>query len=154
MPFTKQNTPVWIIFLGDIFLSFLAIWAAFLLRFNFNIPHAEVKTLPMVMSLVLVSRALSALIFQTHRGIVRFTNTKDVERIFISVAIVSALFLLVNPVMFWLKGIYLIPYSIIIMEGILCVFLMVSARMVIKALINEVSNSRKEKFKLQDKLGL
>ena len=148
MPFTKQNTPVWIIFLGDIFLSFHAIWAAFLLRFNFNIPHAEVKTLPLVMSLVLVSRALSALVFQTHRGIVRFTNTKDVERIFISVAIVSGLFLLVNPVMFWLKGIYLIPYSIIIMEGILCVFLMVSARMVIKALINEVSNSRKEKFKV------
>jgi FlaA1/EpsC-like NDP-sugar epimerase len=146
MPFTKDNTPVWIIFLGDIFLSFLAIWAAFLLRFNFNIPAIEVKTMPLIMSLVIVSRALSAVAFQTHRGIVRFTNTKDVERIFISVAGVSALFFLANPVMFWLTGVYLIPYSILILDGILCIFFMVMARMMIKALIDEVANSRKEKF--------
>lgn len=102
--------------------------------------------MPLIMSLVIVSRALSAFVFQTHRGIVRFTNTKDVERIFISVAIVSALFFLLNPIMFWFTEAYLIPYSILIMEGILCIFFMVSARMMIKAVIDEVSNSRKEKF--------
>ncbi|MEX1189117.1 MAG: nucleoside-diphosphate sugar epimerase/dehydratase [Bacteroidia bacterium] len=148
MPFTKHNTPVWIIFLGDMFLSFMAIWVAYLLRFNFNIPYAEVKTLPLIFSFVLVGRAISALVFQTHRGIVRFTNTKDVERIFISVAVVSSLFLLVNPVMFWIKQIYLIPYSIIIIDGILCVFLMVTARFVIKAIIQELHTGKKEKFKV------
>lgn len=102
--------------------------------------------MPLIMSLVIVSRALSAFVFQTHRGIIRFTNTKDVERIFISVAIVSALFFLLNPIMFWFTEAYLIPYSILIMEGILCIFFMVSARMMIKAVIDEVSNSRKEKF--------
>jgi FlaA1/EpsC-like NDP-sugar epimerase len=148
MPFSKHNTPVWIIFLGDMFLSFMAIWIAYLLRFNFNIPYAEVKTLPLIISLVLFGRAISTLVFQTHRGIVRFTNTKDVERIFISVALVSALFLIINPVMFWIKQVYLIPYSIIIIDGILCVFLMVTARFVVKAIIQELNTEKKEKLKV------
>lgn len=148
MPFSKHNTPVWIIFLGDMFLSFMAIWIAYLLRFNFNIPYAEVKTLPLIISLVLVGRAISTLVFQTHRGIVRFTNTKDVERIFISVALVSALFLIINPVMFWIKQVYLIPYSIIIIDGILCVFLMVTARFIVKAIIQELNTEKKEKLKV------
>lgn len=148
MPFSKNNTPVWIIFLGDMFLSFVAIWAAYLLRFNFNIPADEVKTMPLILSLVILSRAISALLFQTHRSIVRLTSTKDVERIFISVAVVSVFFMLVNPLMFVVKGIYLIPYSIIIIDGILCVFLMVTSRFLIKAIIHEINSSRKEKFKV------
>ncbi len=148
MPFSKHNTPVWIIFLGDMFLSFMAIWIAYLLRFNFNIPYAEVKTLPLIITLVLIGRAISTLVFQTHRGIIRFTNTKDVERIFISVALVSALFLIINPVMFWIRQVYLIPYSIIIIDGILCVFLMVTARFVVKAFVQELNTGKKEKFKV------
>lgn len=148
MPFSKNNTPVWIIFLGDMFLSFVAIWAAYLLRFNFNIPTDEVKTMPLILSLVILSRAISALLFQTHRSIVRLTSTKDVERIFISVAVVSVFFMLVNPLMFVVKGIYLIPYSIIIIDGILCVFLMVTSRFLIKAVIQEINTSRKTKFKV------
>lgn len=148
MPFRKHNAPVWTIFLGDMFLSFIAIWAAYLLRFNFRIPASDLETMPLIITLVLIGRAGSALVFQTYRNIIRFTNTKDLERIFISVAVVSALFLAINPIMFWVRAVYLIPYSIIIIDGILCVFLMVTARIVIKAILNELSRENKEKMKV------
>ena len=148
MPFRKHNAPVWTIFLGDMFLSFIAIWAAYLLRFNFRIPASDLETMPLIITLVLIGRAGSALVFQTYRNIIRFTNTKDLERIFISVAVVSALFLAINPIMFWIRAVYLIPYSIIIIDGILCVFLMVTARIVIKAILNELSRENKEKMKV------
>jgi len=146
MLFSKHNAPVWIIFLGDMFLSFIAIWVAYLLRFNFRIPEIELNTMPLIITTVLIVRAISSFTFQTHRGIVRFTSTSDVERIFLSVASVSTLFLVINPIMFWIKKTYFIPYSIIIIDGILCVFLMVIVRIVIKAILHEFNQSNKEKM--------
>jgi FlaA1/EpsC-like NDP-sugar epimerase len=146
MPFSKHNAPVWIIFLGDMFLSFIAVWVAYLLRFNFRIPDLELSTMPLIITFVLVARAISSYIFQTHRGIVRFTSTGDVERIFLSVAAVSTLFLIVNPIMFWFRKVYFIPYSIIIIDGILCVFLMVTVRILIKAILQELNRGKKEKM--------
>ena len=145
MSLERPNAPVWIIFLGDLFICFISIWAAYFLRFNFRIPQEEIVTLPLVFLVVLLIRAISALLFQTHRGIIRFTNTKDVERIFLSIAAGATFFLAVNPIMLLLKQAYLIPFSIIIIDGILSVFLMVISRIVIKSIFFEINGGRKEK---------
>jgi FlaA1/EpsC-like NDP-sugar epimerase len=137
MTLERPNAPVWIIFLGDLFICFISIWAAYFLRFNFRIPSEELPTLPLIFLVVLLVRALSALVFQTHRGIIRFTNTKDVERIFLSIAVGSTVFLAINPILFLIKQAYLIPFSIIIIDGILSVFLMVISRIVIKSIFLE-----------------
>jgi FlaA1/EpsC-like NDP-sugar epimerase len=101
--------------------------------------------MPLIFSVVLLVRSVGFLLFQTHRGIIRFTNTKDAERIFVSVSAGSALFLAINPIMFWLKGIYLIPYSIIIIDGVLTIFLMVMVRILLKAIYTEFRRGNKEK---------
>jgi FlaA1/EpsC-like NDP-sugar epimerase len=145
MSLERPNAPVWIIFLGDLFICFISIWAAYFLRFNFRIPAEEFNTLPLVFLVVLLIRAISSLIFQTHRGIIRFTNTKDVERIFLSIAAGSTFFLAINPIMLLLKQAYLIPFSIIIIDGILSVFLMVISRIVIKSIFYEINGGRKAK---------
>jgi FlaA1/EpsC-like NDP-sugar epimerase len=145
MTLERPNAPVWIIFLGDLFICFISIWAAYFLRFNFRIPSEELPTLPLIFLVVLLVRALSALVFQTHRGIIRFTNTKDVERIFLSIAVGSTVFLAINPILFLIKQAYLIPFSIIIIDGILSVFLMVISRIVIKSIFYEINGGRKEK---------
>ncbi len=145
MTLERPNAPVWIIFLGDLFICFISIWAAYFLRFNFRIPPEEIVTLPLVFLAVLLIRAISFLIFQTHRGIIRFTNTKDVERIFLSIAAGSTFFLAVNPILLLLNKAYLIPFSIIIIDGILSVFLMVISRIVIKSIFYEINGGRKVK---------
>lgn len=145
MTFERPNAPVWFIFLGDLFICFISIWVAYFLRFNFRIPPEELPTLPLIFLVVLLVRAISALVFQTHRGIIRFTNTKDVERIFLSIAVGSAVFLAINPILFLIKQVYLIPFSIIIIDGILSVFLMVISRIVIKSIFYEINGGRKEK---------
>lgn len=145
MTFERPNAPVWFIFLGDLFICFISIWAAYFLRFNFRIPPEELPTLPLIFLVVLLVRAISALVFQTHRGIIRFTNTKDVERIFLSIAVGSTVFLAINPILFLVKQVYLIPFSIIIIDGILSVFLMVISRIVIKSIFYEINGGRKEK---------
>jgi len=145
MTLERPNAPVWIIFLGDLFICFISIWAAYFLRFNFRIPPEEFGTLPLVFLVVLLIRAISALLFQTHRGIIRFTNTKDVERIFLSIAAGSTFFLVINPILLLFKQAYLIPFSIIIIDGIISVFLMVISRIVIKSIFHEINGGNKVK---------
>jgi FlaA1/EpsC-like NDP-sugar epimerase len=145
MTLERPNAPVWIIFLGDLFICFISIWAAYFLRFNFRIPPEEIVALPLVFLVVLFVRAISSLIFQTHRGIIRFTNTKDVERIFLSIAAGSTFFLGINPILLLFKQAYLIPFSIIIIDGILSVFLMVISRIVIKSIFYEINGGNKIK---------
>ena len=145
MTLERPNAPVWIIFLGDLFICFISIWAAYFLRFNFRIPPEEIVTLPLVFLAVLLIRAISFSIFQTHRGIIRFTNTKDVERIFLSIAAGSTFFLVINPILLLLKQSYLIPFSIIIIDGIISVFLMVISRIVIKSIFYEINGGNKVK---------
>ncbi len=145
MTLERPNAPVWIIFLGDLFICFISIWAAYFLRFNFRIPPEEIVTLPLVFLAVLLIRAISFSIFQTHRGIIRFTNTKDVERIFLSIASGSTFFLVINPILLLFNQAYLIPFSIIIIDGIISVFLMVISRIVIKSIFYEINGGNKIK---------
>lgn len=148
MALSNRNAPVWIIFLIDLFICFISIWMAYLLRFNFRIPDSETHTMPLVFTAILVIRAISFLIFQTHRGIIRFTNTKDAERIFITIAVGSSVFIALNPITFWIKSIYFIPYSIIIIDGMVSIFLMFTGRILIKGMQQEFSRGRKVKSRV------
>ena len=71
MTLERPNAPVWIIFLGDLFICFISILAAYFLRFNFRIPPEEIVTLPLVFLVVLLIRAISFLIFQNIKLLVK-----------------------------------------------------------------------------------
>jgi len=144
----KRSSSIWIVFCIDLCVVFFSIWVAYLLRFNFLIPVAETNTLPIIFCFVLFVRAISFLLFDTHKGIVKFTSGKDAERIFLSIASGSAFFMAFNIITFYVKGIYLIPFSIIIIDGVLAVFLLVSSRMFGKLVLDELGNTRKEKTRV------
>lgn len=146
MPKAKKITPVWIIFIADVFLCFIAIWSAYMLRFNFRIPEVELVTFPNVFSAILLLRIASFLISKTYKGIIFYTSSKDAERIFLTISSGAILLMLFNPIYQYFYGIYLVPYSIIILDAILSIFLMSAMRIVVKLLYAEFKNYRKEKL--------
>jgi FlaA1/EpsC-like NDP-sugar epimerase len=148
MPLGKRITPVWIIFTIDLFLCLIAIWSAYMLRFNFNIPQVEINTFPLVFVSVLFVRAISFIISKTYKGIIFYTSSKDAERIFITISVGALFFMAYNPLHYYFKGVYLIPYSIIILDAILTIFFMSTMRMLVKLLYSEFKNYRKEKMKV------
>lgn len=138
--------PVWAIFFGDLGISALSLWFSYQLRFNFAVPEHELDTYWLVFPVVLGIRALGFLVFQTHRGIIRFTNMQDAQRIFVTVAAGSALLMLLNPILYSIRGIYAVPFSIIIIESFLTIFMMVSARILIMAAYQQFTNDRSETY--------
>lgn len=140
-----KNTPRWIIFSIDIFICLCSIILAYLLRFNFAIPETDFNTLPYVIPFVLAVRALSFAVARTYAGIIRFTSTRDAQRIFITVFSGSVIFLASNIISFNISGRNLIPYSIVIIDFLATVFTLSAIRVFVKTLYMELRFPAREK---------
>src|SRR4051812_35091831 len=93
--FTKR-IPRWIIFFIDLFICIFSIVLAYLVRFNFSIPQVEIDSFNIVFPYILAARALSFYISKTYQGIVKYTGSKDAQRIFLVITSGSLFFVLTN----------------------------------------------------------
>lgn len=143
----ERNTPRWIIFSIDIGICVFSLLLAYLLRFNFSIPQVEVDRFYIVFPFALGVRALSFWLSKTYAGIVRYTSSRDSARIFIVVTIGSAFFVIANFVNTKVLNntLYLIPFSIVVIDYLATTFLMISLRVMFKALYFELRNPGREK---------
>lgn len=141
----SRNLPRGIIFLSDLGIVFVSLVLAYLVRFNFVIPETELVTFKFVFPIVLGIRAFTFFLFKTYSGIIRYTSTKDVQRIMTTLTTGSAIFCLINPVSYYFSDTYIVPFSVIIIEFLLSVFIMTTSRMLIKILYVESMNPTREK---------
>lgn len=145
----QNNIPRWIIFFIDLFTCFVSLIIAYLVRFNFSIPDLAIKDFPLVFGVVLGVRALSFLISKTYKGIVKHTSSKDSQRIFAVVTLGSVFFVLVNAVFYFgVNNTFPIPFSIIIIDYMSTLFLMITLRVLFKALYTEIVHPYSEKSKV------
>lgn len=135
----KANTPRWIIFLIDLLISVVALQIAYLLRFNFEIPEKEFEKMVVAFPLVLIVRAITFLFGKIYAGIVRFTGAKDTERIFLVVTAGSLVFFLANIISYFFSEKFLLPTSVIIIDWLVCIFIMVGSRLMVKFIQFEVT---------------
>ena len=140
-----KNTPRWIIFFIDVFICLGSIVLAYLLRFNFQIPSADLHSLQYVIPFVLAVRMAGFVFFRTYAGIIRYTSTRDAMRIFFTSLTCSSVFLLANIISFSSSGINLIPYSIVIIDFLVTVFTMSAMRVFVKTLYMELRFPDREK---------
>lgn len=142
----ERNMPRWIIFFIDLGICMFSLVLAYLVRFNFSIPPLAIKDFPLVFSLVLSARAIGFFFSKTYQGIVRYTSSKDSTRIFITITLGSVLFVLINIISYnFINGKFPIPFSIIIIDYMATTFLMISLRVIFKALYSEIASITKEK---------
>lgn len=147
--FWKYNLPRWSILFIDTFICAVALTFAFLIRFYFDsfMPEEDKKNLFYDYALVLSIRFLSFYFSKTYKGVVRYTSSRDTVRIFLVVLAGSFLLVVVNVLSLrMLLGYYIIPTSIIIIDGLVSLFLIIGSRLAIKALYLESRNPDREKI--------
>lgn len=142
----RRNMPRWIIFFIDLGICLFSVVLAYLVRFNFSIPRSEIAAFPLVFGLILFIRAFSFYFSKTYQGIVKYTSSKDAQRIFIVISIGSILYCLIDGINYYgINHKFPIPFSIIIIDYMATAFLMISLRVMFKALYLELTNPNKEK---------
>lgn len=130
------------IFLIDLVLALLSVYIAYNLRFNFNIPESEeIFASPKIFTIVLV-RALSFLLLRSFSGYVRYTSSKDVQRLSRIVLVGTVLYPIINLVWRGLtKEAFLIPMSVVFIDFFILSFLLIGYRLLVKVIYFEYKSS-------------
>lgn len=142
--FLRKHTPRWVVLLIDMIMTVVSITTAFLLINNFIITeqifHVLVNTIPFV----LIVRLITFLIGQTHSGIIRYTSTKDAERIFLVTLLGSTVFFVSSLLGYIIETrFFVIPFSVIIIDFFVLIFIMTASRFFVKSLYSEIMASNK-----------
>ncbi len=135
---TRQNTPRWVVLIIDLTISAVSFGFACILTDVFlksiDIPVYEyVRPL----SVVLVVRLIAFRITRSYTGIVRYTSTQDAVRIFLAIALSTAI-LLTGELIFEFSSVstYLNP-ALIIIDALIAIFALAGFRIAFKLLYNE-----------------
>jgi FlaA1/EpsC-like NDP-sugar epimerase len=129
------NISRWIILVLDLVLVAIAFAGAHLLRFDFEIyPDDNYRYFQPGIFLLFSLRLSFFFLFRTYAGVVFHTSIEDARRLFYALLGPTFILLVFNAVGYGDKEAFLLPYSIILIEFFLSIFLLVSYRGFVKVL--------------------
>ncbi|MDL2308127.1 polysaccharide biosynthesis protein [Bacteroidales bacterium OttesenSCG-928-C03] len=138
--------PAWFVLVIDLLVTLFSCCFAIVIRENFHIPaHFSMPEFIIIISVILVMRLFSFLAFKTPLMVVRFTNTKDVAKIFTACFSTSIFLFIINVISYLISARFVIPTSILIMEFFITTFIMVFYRLAFKSFYLETVNPTKSK---------
>ncbi len=140
-----RNAPRWFILGTDVLICLISICIAFLLRFDFKVNEPDMIYLKGALISVFLVRLSSFLIFKSYAGVIRYTGSKDIQRIFVVLLSGSALFILLNKVLPLLDIQYNIPRTIIAIDFMVSLVIMVAFRLTIKISYERIKNTAKSR---------
>ncbi len=135
----------WAILAIDLIIVLISLLLAYLLRFNFAVPDKEINLLPTAAVTLLSVRFLSFIIFRTYAGMIRFTSSEDAFRIFITISTGTLVIGLLNFLSVNFILTFLVPFSILLIDYFITIFLMTGYRLGVKTIYLELSQSEKVK---------
>ncbi|MBC8147487.1 MAG: polysaccharide biosynthesis protein, partial [Bacteroidetes bacterium] len=146
MMLSNTSFPRWLILLIDIVIIIISVFLAYMVRFNFKIPQIAIVQIPEILGYILGVRIISFLVSRTYAGIVRYTSTEDVVRIFIVIIAGSIFFIITNLVTYYtINEKFFIPFSIIIIDFFATTLGMSFYRILVKVALLELQTSSKNK---------
>lgn len=143
----KSNTPRWIVMVIDLVLSAVALFFAYLIRFDLKadpkVIQQEWDILSKSIVLYFAIKWLVFFAFGIHKGLVRHTSTEDLRRIFLASVTSSSLFFVIGLFRFYfVDGYYLLPTSVLLIEFLAAFMLLLGLRFFIKLIYLESIKSK------------
>lgn len=126
-------------------MCIVALFVAYNLRFNFNVPGREMATFKVLIPIYLGVRLVVFMFFGSFKGIVRYTATGDVTRLLFSTLVGSLVIAIVNVIWFNTYSNYLTPYSVLFIDFLVSSFLIIGSRIAFKVLYKRIVYKEKKK---------
>lgn len=119
-----------LVILHDVIAAALAWGAAYWLRFNFEIPDAQIDGMLATLPIVMATQALAFHLFGLYQGIWRFASLPDLKRIIFAVGL-SAMAIPAALLMFPSLG--AVPRSVLVLQPLILVLIMGGGRFLYRA---------------------
>lgn len=147
--YLNRNAPSWIILSIDLAITVISLLSAYFLRFNFNIPEEEYLRFSYVFTYVLFFRMFFFLVFRSQRSIIRHTNLKDLQKLYLSITSGTVVMGALNLIIHYLFGFeFVVPFSVLLIEYVLTYFFTASFRAAIRLIFQEFNTSGKNRSKV------
>lgn len=143
--FKGKIAPPWLVLLADLIMCTAALFLAYNLRFNFNVPGRELANFKFLLPIYLGVRLVIFVIFGSFKGIVRYTATGDVNRLLVSTLVGSLIITAINPIWFNANNFYLVPYSVLFIDFLVCSFAIIGSRIAFKVLYKRIVFKERKK---------
>lgn len=145
----SARTPRWVIIVIDLLTSVFSLTLAYLIRFDLRANSEILKNEWAILSNSLIIffslKFLVFYLFKIHKGLVRFTASEDLKRIFYALSTCSILFLIFGMARYYFfDGLFLFPMSVLIVEYITSLLILVGSRFLIKLLFLETMKNKAE----------
>ena len=140
-----RNAPRWFILGIDVLVCLISICLSFFLRFDFQMNEPDMFFLKGALISIFFVRLSSFILFKSYAGVIRYTGSKDIQRIFLVLITGSAFLFLLNLVLPLFNFNYNIPRTIIAIDFMVSLVIMVAFRLTIKISYEQIKNSAKNK---------
>ena len=134
----KVLVPTWVVMNIDIILGLMAIFASYLLRFNFNIPFSTLNNITLAIVLYFFVRVSSLYLFGINKMYIRYTSMKDLVRLVLAIFVGNTFFFFINYGFILVSGRGLVPISIILIDFFIASYLLIASRIFAKFFIQNI----------------
>lgn len=142
----KHFAPRWIVFLIDLILCAFAILAAVFITANLNKFIFDWHILAGFCFIILGVRLISFIVFRTYSGIIRYTSTQDIFRIFSCLTVGLFVLVIIDGILYVVSPFLATPVAFLLVEYTMLLTSMVSSRLIFKKLFaNNFVNIREKK---------
>ena len=136
----------WAVLAVDCLIVIISLILAYQLRFNFNVPSVEQPLIFKAVLSLFTVRFIFFILFRTYAGMIQYTSSEDAQRIFLSVTLGSATLGILNFFIAQYQPNYLVPFSILLIDYFISIFLLAAYRIAVKTIYEEVVKSKKPKM--------
>jgi FlaA1/EpsC-like NDP-sugar epimerase len=140
--------PRWTVLQIDVLLCSAALFLAYVLRFNFQIPIDYWNSLLLVFPIVVITKSIFFYLTKSYAGIIRFTSVEDAKKIFKALSISFCIILLFDISHYAFTGFFLIALPILIIDYFLSMLFMGAFRIIAKILYYESKGISSDGVKL------
>ena len=145
----RARTPRWVIIVIDLLLAASSLAFAYLIRFDLKADSSLIQKEWMILSksigFYFLVKFSVFYFYKIHKGLVRYTSTEDLKRIFLAVLNCSFIFLIAGFIRYkFLDDYFLFPMSVLILEFLAGFAFAVGSRFIIKLLYLERTKSKHE----------
>ena len=146
----RKHTPRWVIVLLDLLLNISALAFAYLIRFDLKAEYSLIQKEWSILSksilFYIIVKFVVFQLFRIQKGLVRYTSTEDLRRIFLAISSSTLIFTIASIVRAqFMDGYYLFPTSILIMEFLVSFAFTVGSRFIVKLVYLEATKDKSAK---------
>jgi FlaA1/EpsC-like NDP-sugar epimerase len=147
---SSRYLPRWVVLSFDLFVVLFSFFFSYFLRFNFEIGAMNVDRMTYQMLFVIPVTIIGFVVYKPFNGIIRHTAARDIQRVLYAQILSSSLLTIIS-LFTRSKGLtspFMIPFSVIFIHFILCVFLMTWTRLLVRLIYQNLRLYNKKEVRV------